>query len=86
LRADHPLDSLPNDAARTIARALQTYGMFLADGGNITLMGESDHFAETTWASLGLGSHDLMDIDPNDFEVLPYGEVHELTYECVRAE
>lgn len=86
LRADYPLDRLPNDAARTIARALQTYGMFLADGGNITIMGESDHFADHTWAELGVGSHDLMDIRPTDFEVMPYGEVYELTYDCVRAD
>ena len=35
LRADYPMASLPSDAARTIATALQTYGMFLADGGNM---------------------------------------------------
>jgi hypothetical protein len=32
LRRDFPLASLPNDGARTVAVALQRYGMFLADG------------------------------------------------------
>ena len=29
------ISKLPSDAARTVARALQKYGMFLADGGNL---------------------------------------------------
>ncbi|HEY4392889.1 MAG TPA: hypothetical protein VGP64_02455 [Polyangia bacterium] len=37
LRADYDLTKLPSDAARTVARALQKYGMFLADGGNLFL-------------------------------------------------
>jgi serine/threonine-protein kinase len=86
LRPDYPLETLPNEPSRVIARALQHYGMFLADGGNITLMGESDHFAEHSWEALGLGSHDLMDIAPDDFEVMPIGEVYDLTYDCERTE
>ncbi len=37
LRADYPLASLPSDGARGVAKAMQTYGMFLADGGNILI-------------------------------------------------
>src|SRR5690606_35239662 len=33
LRADYPLAELPSDGARVVARALQDYGMILADGG-----------------------------------------------------
>lgn len=33
LRADFPVGSLPSQGARVVARALQRYGMFLADGG-----------------------------------------------------
>src|SRR5207237_2371689 len=35
LRADYPLATLPSDAPRVLARAMQRYGMLLADGGNI---------------------------------------------------
>lgn len=84
LRADYPLDSLPNDGARAIARAMQTYGMFLADGGNVALTARSDRFTEHKWADL-LDSHALEDIQPRDFEVLEMGEEFPLTYDCVRA-
>jgi serine/threonine-protein kinase len=40
LRGDYDLTKLPSDAARTVARALQKYGMFLADGGNLFLSAE----------------------------------------------
>lgn len=85
LRADYPLDTLPNDGARTVARALQTYGMFLADGGNITLTARSDRFTEHKWADV-LGSHDMEDLQPSDFELLDAGDPIELTYDCQRTE
>ena len=34
LRANYPLSSLPDNGTRTIARALQKYGMILADNGS----------------------------------------------------
>ena len=85
LRADYPLDSLPNDGARVVARALQTYGMFLADGGTITLTAQSDRFTEAKWDGL-LGPHDLTDLEPSDFEVLEMGTPIPLTYDCVRVD
>ena len=33
LRADYPIDSLPSEGAKVVARALQKYGMYHADGG-----------------------------------------------------
>lgn len=83
LRDDYPLDTLPNDGARTIARAMQTYGMFLADGGNVALTARSDRFTEHKWRDL-IDSHALEDIQPSDFEVLDMGAEIPLTYECVR--
>ena len=83
LRADYPLDSLPNDGARVVARALQRYGMFLADGGTVALTGRSDRFTKAKWDGL-LGPHDLEGIQPQDFEVLEMPEPIPLTYDCRR--
>jgi serine/threonine-protein kinase len=42
LRGDYDLSQLPSDEARTVARALQKYGMFLADGGNLYVTANID--------------------------------------------
>lgn len=42
LKSSFALSSLPNEGARTVARALQKHGMFLADGGNIALTAQAD--------------------------------------------
>ena len=83
LRADYPLESLPSDAARTVARAMQCYGMLLADGGRITLTAQSDRFTRAKWAGL-LGAFDLVAIRPADFEMVAAGERVPLTLDCVR--
>ncbi len=83
LRADFPLDRLPNAGARVVARALQRYGMFLADGGNVALTARSDRFTRAKWAGL-LGSRDLDAIRPGDFEMVQSGEHVPLTLDCVR--
>jgi serine/threonine-protein kinase len=84
LRADYPLASLPNDAARVVARGLQRYGMALSDGGNIALTAANDRGRSMTWADVGLGPRDLDTIQPNDFEVIDTGPPIVLTYDCVR--
>lgn len=84
LRSDYPLDSLPNDGARVVARALQQYGMALADGGNIALTARSDRSTTAQWDGL-LGPRDLAAIQPNDFEVVDTGAPIELTYDCARS-
>ncbi|MBL4636366.1 MAG: hypothetical protein JKY56_21070 [Kofleriaceae bacterium] len=83
LRADYPLESLPNDGARVVAKAMQRYGMFLADGGTITLTAMSDRHTVAKWRGL-LEPRDLTDIQPSDFEVLEFGQVITQTYDCVR--
>ena len=83
LRSDFDLASLPNEAARTVARAMQVYGMALADGGNVALPAASDRFRATKWEEL-LGPRDLDAIQPRDFEVVDTGPDIELTRECVR--
>jgi hypothetical protein len=83
LRADYPLATLPNDAARTVARALQRYGMLLADGGQIALTARSDRLTRAKWAGL-LGPRDLAALRPSDFEMVEAGERIPLTLDCVR--
>ncbi|MCA9694194.1 MAG: hypothetical protein KC636_31705 [Myxococcales bacterium] len=72
LRADYDVDALPNEGAKVVARALQKYGMFLADGGQIALTAQSDRFTTNKWEGL-LGPYDLVDIRPMDFEVIDHG-------------
>jgi len=83
LKADFDMGRLPTDGARAVARALQRYGMALADGGNIALTARSDRFTAATWQGL-LESRDLVAIQPSDFEVLDTGPPIVLTYDCVR--
>lgn len=83
LRPDYPVDTLPTEGAKVVARALQTYGMYLADGGNVALTGRSDRFTTAKWADL-MESRDLEDIEPNDFELLEMGPEIPLTFECER--
>lgn len=83
LRADFPLDTLPNEASRVVARALQRYGMLLSDGGNVALTAQSDRFSTAKWAEL-MGSRDLDSIQITDFEMVDGGEKSLWTGDCVR--
>ena len=83
LRPDFDLDSLPNEGARVVARAMQQYGMALADGGNVALTAASDRFRSVSWDGL-LGPRDLDTIQPTDFEVIDTGPDIDLTFDCVR--
>lgn len=83
LRADYPVDTLPNEASKVVARALQTYGMYLADGGNVALTARSDRSTTAKWADL-MESRDLEDIEPADFELLEMGPEIPLTFDCAR--
>lgn len=83
LRASYPLQQLPSDAARTVARALQRYGMFLADGGDIALTAESDRTTKAKWGGL-LGGDDLGQLEVSDFEMVEAGQRFAFTGDCVR--
>ncbi len=86
LKPDFDMGRIADPDARVIVVALQRHGMFLADGGNIPLMGESDEHSTTKWNDLlEDGSHALFGITPDDFEVVALeGEPIALTFECVR--
>jgi serine/threonine-protein kinase len=83
LRADFPLESLPGEGARVVARAMQTYGMFLADAGQIALTAQSDRFTAARWTGL-LDTRDLAAIRPRDFAMIEAGGRIPLTLDCVR--
>jgi len=85
LRPDFPLNTLPNEAARVVARALQRHGMFLADGGNVALTAQSDRFTTAKWSGL-LGSRDLQAIQVSDFQMVDGGERLSYTGDCVRVQ
>ncbi len=73
LRADYDVESLPSEGARVLARALQRYGMIMADGGNIALMGQDDRSTKRKWQGL-LAPRDLEVIQPQDFEMVEAGQ------------
>lgn len=83
LRADYPLDSLPNEGARVVARALQKYGMIHADGGEVTLTAASDRYTTAKWAGL-LSDQDLEFLKVDDFEVIDHGPMVTYPYRCAR--
>lgn len=74
LRADFPLASLPSDGARVLARGLQQYGMFLADGGNIALTMADDKYTQHKWAAVGVDAMSLSRIQVTDMEVVEMGD------------
>ena len=83
LRADYPIDSLPSEGAKVVARAMQKYGMYHADGGNIALTAQSDRHTTAKWSGL-LGPRDLRALKIEDFEVIDHGTPIDLTFDCVR--
>jgi len=83
LKSSFDVASLPTEGARVVARALQRYGMALADGGNIALTGQSDRLTTAKWDGL-LDTRDLDSIQPTDFEVIDTGPNIALTYDCAR--
>jgi len=83
LRKDYPLASLPNEGARVVARALQKYGMFLADGGQIALTAQSDRLTAAKWNGL-LAPRDLSALKATDFEMVDGGARIPYTGNCLR--
>lgn len=73
LRADYPLAGLPSEGARVVARAMQKYGMLLADGGNIALTFADDRFTTAKWSQVGIGAGSLTALKVTDFEVVDPG-------------
>lgn len=83
LKASYDLSQL-TPAAQVVARAMQKYGMFLSDGGNIALTAQNDQDTKAKYADMDFGSHDLLDLKVTDFEVMELGTPIRITDECTR--
>jgi hypothetical protein len=78
LRGDYNLGSLPNEAARVVARTLQHYGMYLADGGNIYISATTDTSDVISGSAVGA-------LRPRDFEMVGGGRrIGRHDYDCAR--
>jgi hypothetical protein len=69
--------------ARVVAVAMQKYGMFLADGGNIALTARADTDSAVKWAGL-LDPADLASLKVTDFEMVDGGTRQPVTHDCNR--
>jgi serine/threonine-protein kinase len=83
LKASYDLSQL-TPAAQVVARAMQKYGMFLSDGGNIALTAQNDADTKAKYADMDFGPRDLADLKVTDFEVVDLGTPIRLTDDCVR--
>jgi hypothetical protein len=78
LRGDYDLASLPNDAARVVARTLQRYGMYLVDAGN-------SYISATTETSGMIANSAVAALRPRDFEMVGGGlRIGPRDYQCTR--
>jgi hypothetical protein len=82
LKASYDVSQLKPEA-QVVARALQKYGMFLSDGGNIALTAQSDTDSTAKYADLGFGPHDLQGLKVTDFDVVDGGTLIRLPDGCV---
>src|SRR5262249_8661453 len=84
LSKDFDMSKLPSEGARVVARALQKYGMFLSDGGQIALTAASDRFTDHKWSDVNIDGGALSAIKVKDFEVVGLQETIKYTGDCVR--
>lgn len=82
LRKDFPINTL-KPGAQVVARAMQKYGMYHADGGNIALTAQSDRHTTAKWSGL-LAPRDLSSLKVTDFEVIDHGAALPITGDCNR--
>ena len=67
-----------------MARALQEYGMILADGGNVAFTAQNDRSSVAKWADV-LGARELQAIQPGDFDIVEGGTRFNFSsYDCIR--
>jgi hypothetical protein len=86
LKSTFDLTKLPSAGAQTVAKALQTYGMFLSDGGNIALTAADDRFTTAKWADadVNVDPKALSSIQVSDFDVVNLGTLVTTGDNCIR--
>ncbi|MGK2881532.1 MAG: hypothetical protein ACSLE6_12315 [Mycobacterium sp.] len=72
-----------SEGEQVILRALKTYGMLLADGGQVPLTFAGDTTSAVKWSDLGVDSQSFSGIAVDQFDVVDLGLEIELTYNCV---
>jgi serine/threonine-protein kinase len=83
LKASYDLTQLMPEA-QVVARAMQKYGMFLADGGSVALAAQNDADTKAKYADVDFDSHSMQDLKVTDFEIVDMGTPIHLTYDCKR--
>ncbi|MCX5744543.1 MAG: hypothetical protein NT062_18795 [Proteobacteria bacterium] len=83
LKSTFDVDALPSEGAKVVARAMQRYGMYHSDGGEIALTAQSDRYTTAKWDGL-LDAHDLGSLRVEDFDVIDHGAPVPVTQDCVR--
>ena len=83
LKAGFDLASLPSDGARVVAKAMQKYGMFLADAGQIALTFADDRFTTAKWSDVGIDASSFAGLEVTNFEVVEMGSTY-TNVDCVR--
>jgi serine/threonine-protein kinase len=83
LKQSFDVDSLPSEGAKVVARAMQKYGMYHSDGGNIALTAASDRYTTAKWDGL-LDPHDVAGLKVDDFEIIDHGAPMDVTNHCNR--
>ncbi|SRR6266702_1090040 len=83
LKASYDMSQL-SPSAQVVARAMQKYGMFLADAGNIALTAQSDKDTKTKYSDVGFDSHSVWSLKVTDFEIIDMGNPVPLTNQCIR--
>jgi serine/threonine-protein kinase len=82
LKASYDMSQL-SPAARVVARAMQKYGMFLSDEGNIALTAQSDTDTTAKYSDVGFDTHSLWPLKVTDFEVVDLGMPIRMGDSCV---
>lgn len=85
LKASYPINTL-SPAAQVVARALQKYGMLMADGGQVPITAQSDVLSSVKWSSVGFDAGSLAALKATDFDVIDYGTPTPVTFNCQRTQ
>jgi hypothetical protein len=86
LKSTFDLTKLTGPGAVVVAKAMQKYGMFLSDGGNIALTAADDRFTTAKWAdaNVNVGPKAMSPLQVSDFDVVNLGTIITTGDNCIR--